>query len=78
MHITKIHLNQSNIQFNIPVEKKPQELLTIKTAKGFFRFSTLHMSLSSSPVIWQRKNAHILSEIEDVPIFIHDIDVTWV
>ena len=58
------------------LDKKAQELCTINTHKGLFRYSRLPFGVSSSPAIWQRFMEQVLSGMTSIYVMLDDVLIT--
>ena len=73
-YFTKLDMSQAYLQ--LPLDKDSQELVTINTHKGLFRYHRLPFGVSSAPAIFQRTIESILQGLKCVSIYIDDILVT--
>ena len=71
---SKIELNQAYLQ--MPVEAGSQELLTITTHKGLYRYRRLPFGVTSAPAVFQRAMDQVLSGLPGVQCYLDDILVT--
>ena len=60
----------------ILLDDKAQELCTINTHKGLFRYSRLPFGVSSSPAIWQRFMEQVLSGMTSICVMLDDALIT--
>ena len=58
------------------LDEKSQELCTINTHKGLFRYTRLPFGISSSPAIWQRFMEQVLSGMDSICVMLDDVLVT--
>ena len=58
------------------LDEKSQELCTINTHKGLFRYTCLPFGVSSSPAIWQRFMEQVLSGMNSICVMLDDVLVT--
>ena len=58
------------------LDEKAQELCTINTHKGLFRYTRLPFGVSSSPAIWQRFMEQVLSGITSICVMLDDVLIT--
>ena len=58
------------------LDDKAQELCTINTHKGLFRYSRLPFGVSSSPAIWQRFMEQVLSGMTSICVMLDDVLIT--
>lgn len=68
---SKIDLNQAYLQMH--VHEDSQELLTITTHKGLFRYHRLPFGITSAPALFQRAMEQILSGLPGVQCYLDDI-----
>ena len=71
---SKIDLNQAYLQ--MPVVTESQELLTINTHRGLYRYRRLPFGITSAPAVFQRAMDQILSGLSGVQCYLDDILVT--
>lgn len=71
---TKIDLKDAYLQ--LEVDEQSQELLTISTHKGLFRYKRLCFGISSAPAIFQRTIEQIISGIPGVQVILDDLVIT--
>ena len=71
---SKVDLKDAYLQ--IPVDEEAQKVLVINTPKGLFRYNRLPFGLASSPAIFQRYMAQLMSDIPGVAVFLDDILVS--
>ena len=71
---SKLDLTQAYHQME--VEEESQELLTITTHKGLYRYCRLPFGVASAPAIFQRTMEQILQGIPGVVVFMDDIELT--
>ena len=58
------------------LDEKSQELCTINTHKGLFRYTRLPFGVSSSPAIWQRFMEQVLSGMTSICVMLDDVLIT--
>ena len=58
------------------LDEKAQELYTINTPKGLFRYKRLPFGVSSSPAIWHRFMEQVLSGMDSICVMHDDVLVT--
>jgi hypothetical protein len=58
------------------LDDKSQELVTINTSRGLFRYTRLPFGTSSSPAIWQRFIDQVLQGLDSVCVIQDDVLVT--
>ena len=58
------------------LDEKAQELCTINTHKGLFRYSRLPFGVLSSPAIWQRFMEQALSGMTSICVMVDDVLIT--
>lgn len=58
------------------LDEKSQELVTINTHKGMFRYTRLPFGISSSPAIWQRFIDQVLAGLEHTCAIMDDVLVS--
>ncbi|XP_039384821.1 uncharacterized protein K02A2.6-like, partial [Mauremys reevesii] len=71
---SKIDLSQAYLQMH--VDEKSQELLTIVTHKGLYRYCRLPFGITSAPALFQRAMDQILCGLSGVQCYLDDILVT--
>ncbi|XP_053278106.1 uncharacterized protein K02A2.6-like [Pleuronectes platessa] len=71
---SKIDLCQAYLQMH--VDKESQELLTIVTHKGLFRYRRLPFGITSAPALFQRAVDQILSGLTGVQCYLDDLLIT--
>lgn len=71
---TKIDLSNAYNQFNL--SESSQELTTINTSKGLFKYTRLVYGLANAPAIFQRAMESLLVGIDGVSIFLDDVCIT--
>ncbi|XP_052767906.1 uncharacterized protein K02A2.6-like [Mya arenaria] len=71
---TKLDLSQAYSQ--LEVDKDSEQLLTVNTSKGLYRYCRLVYGISSSPSIFQSVMNKILAEIPNVVCRVDDILIT--
>ncbi|CAG9110788.1 unnamed protein product [Plutella xylostella] len=71
---TKLDLKQAYSQLELSEDS--QELTTISTTKGLYKYSRLVYGLANAPAIFQRTIESVLAGIDGVCVFIDDIAVT--
>ncbi|KAG6928138.1 hypothetical protein G0U57_008575, partial [Chelydra serpentina] len=71
---SKIDLSQAYLQMH--VDEKSQELLTIVTHKGLYRYCHLPFGITSAPALFQRAMDQILCGLPGVQCYLDDILVT--
>uniref|UniRef100_A0A452HI29 ribonuclease H n=1 Tax=Gopherus agassizii TaxID=38772 RepID=A0A452HI29_9SAUR len=71
---SKIDLSQAYLQMH--VDEKSQELLTIVTHKGLYRYCRLPFGIMSAPALFQRAMDQILCGLSGVQCYLDDILVT--
>ncbi|XP_039396208.1 uncharacterized protein K02A2.6-like, partial [Mauremys reevesii] len=71
---SKIDLSQAYLQMH--VDEKSQELLTIVTHKGLYRYCRLPFGITSAPALFQRAMDQILCGLSGVQFYLDDILVT--
>lgn len=71
---SKIDLSQAYLQMH--VEPKSQELLTIVTHKGLYRYKRLPFGITSAPALFQRAMDQILSGLSGVQCYLDDLLIT--
>ncbi|XP_029947498.1 uncharacterized protein K02A2.6-like [Salarias fasciatus] len=71
---SKIDLNQAYLQMS--VEAESQELLTITTHRGLYRYRRLPFGITSAPAVFQRAMDQVLSGLSGVQCYLDDILVT--
>ena len=71
---TKLDLAHAYQQ--VPLDEESQELTTINTPKGLYRYTRLPFGISSAPAIFQRVMETLLQGIPNVSVYIDDILVT--
>ncbi|XP_050780944.1 uncharacterized protein K02A2.6-like [Gopherus flavomarginatus] len=71
---SKIDLSQAHLQMHI--DEKSQELLTIVTHKGLYRYCHLPFRITSAPTLFQRAMDQILCGLPGVQCYLDDILVT--
>ena len=69
--LTKIDLN-SAYQKTV-LDKASQQLCTINTHKGLFRYTRLPFGISSSPAIWQRFIEQVLARLSGTCVIMDDL-----
>lgn len=69
-------LDLSNAFLQIPLDQESQNLITINTHKGLFKFSRMPFGVSAAPSIFQRTIESILQGIPNVVVYIDDILVS--
>ncbi|KAG7308938.1 hypothetical protein JYU34_006209 [Plutella xylostella] len=73
-HYSKIDLSNAYNQFRLTAPS--QELTTINTPKGLFKYTRLVYGLANAPAIFQNAMESLLSGIEGVSIWLDDLCVT--
>lgn len=68
---TKIDLRSAYQQ--LVLDKASQQLCTINTHKGLFRYTRLPFGISSSPAIWQRFIKQVLAGLEGTCVIMDDL-----
>lgn len=68
---TKIDLRSAYQQ--LVLDKASQQLCTINTHKGLFRYTRLPFGISSSPAIWQRFIEQVLAGLEGTCVIMDDL-----
>ena len=58
------------------VEDVSQEVLTIATHKGLYRYCCLPFGIASAPAVFQRTMEQILQGIPGMVVFMDDIELT--
>ena len=58
------------------LDEKSQELCTINTHKGLFRYTRLPFGISSSPAIKQRFMEQVFSGMDSICVMLDDVLVT--
>lgn len=71
---SKIDLSQAYLQMH--VEPMSQELLTIVTHKGLYRYKRLPFGITSAPALFQRAMDQILSDLPGVQCYLDDLLIT--
>uniref|UniRef100_A0AAQ4RGR7 ribonuclease H n=1 Tax=Gasterosteus aculeatus aculeatus TaxID=481459 RepID=A0AAQ4RGR7_GASAC len=71
---SKIDLRQAYLQMQ--VDEESQELLTIVTHKGLFRYRRLPFGITSAPALFQRAMDQILSGLTGVQCYLDDLLIT--
>ncbi|CAM4472133.1 unnamed protein product [Caretta caretta] len=71
---SKIDLSQAYLQMHI--HEKSQELLTIVTHKGLYRYCRLSFGRTSAPALFQRAMDQILCGLPGIQCYLDDILVT--
>ncbi|XP_029965625.1 uncharacterized protein K02A2.6-like [Salarias fasciatus] len=71
---SKIDLSQAYLQMR--VEPQSQELLTIVTHKGLYRYKRLPFGITSAPALFQRAMDQILSGLSGVQCYLDDLLIT--
>ena len=71
---SKLDLTQAYHQME--VEDESQEVLTITTHKGLYRYRRLPFGIASAPAVFQRTMEQILQGIPGVVVFMDDIELT--
>lgn len=71
---SKIDLCQAYLQMH--VDEESQELLTIVTHKGLFRYRRLPFGITSAPALFQRAMDQILSGLTGVQFYLDDLLIT--
>lgn len=71
---TKLDLSNAYNQFLL--DEESQELTTINTSKGLFKYTRLVYGLANAPAIFQRTMETLLSGIDGVSCWIDDVCVT--
>ncbi|XP_024064460.2 LOW QUALITY PROTEIN: uncharacterized protein K02A2.6-like, partial [Terrapene carolina triunguis] len=71
---SKIDLSQAYLQMH--VDEKSQELLTIVTHKGLYRYCRLPFRITSAPALFQRAMDQILCGLSGVQCYLDNILVT--
>lgn len=75
-HYTKIDLKMAYNQLELDDKDGSQEIITISTSKGLFKYTRLVFGLANAPAIFQRTMETLLLGIEGVVCFLDDICVT--
>lgn len=73
-HYSKIDLKNAYNQFSLSEDS--QELTTINTPKGLFKYTRLVYGLANAPAVFQKAMEVLLSGIEGVSIWLDDICLT--
>ena len=73
---TKIDLKCAYQQMQL--DDKSQELVTINTSRGLYRYSRLPFGTSSSPAIWQRFIDQVLQGLDGVCAIQDDVLITGI
>ncbi|XP_060774184.1 uncharacterized protein K02A2.6-like [Neoarius graeffei] len=73
---SKIDLCQAYLQMHVVPES--QELLTIVTHKGLYRYKRLPFGITSAPALFQRAMEQILSGLPGVQCYLDDLLITGV
>ena len=73
-YFTKLDLAHAYLQ--LPLDEKSQELCTINTHKGLFRYHRLPFGVSSAPAIFQRCMDSLMQGLKNVFVYIDDILVS--
>ena len=68
---TKINMRSAYQQ--MVMDKASQQLCTIDTHKGLFRYSQLPVGISSSPAIWQRFIEQVLAGLNGTCVIMDDL-----
>ena len=68
---TKIDLRSAYQQ--MVLDKASQQLCTINTHKGLFRYTRLPFGISSSPAIWQRFIEQVLAGLNGTCVIMDDL-----
>ncbi|CAG9117875.1 unnamed protein product [Plutella xylostella] len=71
---TKLHLKNAYNQYVL--NEPSQELTTINTSKGLFKYTRMVYGLASAPAIFQKSMETVLSGIEGVSCWYDDICIT--
>lgn len=71
---TKLDLARAYKQ--MAVKKECQNLLTINTHLGLFKYTRLPFGITTAPALWQKAMAQVLQGLSGVVYFIDDILVT--
>lgn len=71
---SKIYLCQAYLQMH--VDQESQELLTIVTHKGLYRYRRLPFGITSAPALFQRAMDQILSGLTGVQCYLDDLLIT--
>lgn len=71
---SKIDLSQAYLQMH--VDRESQELLTIVTHKGLYRYQRLPFGITSAPALFQRAMDQILSGLSGVQCYLDDLLIT--
>ena len=71
---SKLDLTQAYHQME--VEDESQEVVTITTHKGLYRYRRLPFGIASAPAVFQRTMEQILQGIPGVVVFMDDIELT--
>lgn len=70
-HFAKLDLSQAYLQ--VPLDEESQEITTITTHKGLYRFKRLPYGIASAPAVFQSVMDKVLSGIEGVSKYLDDI-----
>ncbi|XP_048488048.1 uncharacterized protein LOC105383898 isoform X1 [Plutella xylostella] len=73
-HYTKIDLSNAFNQFEL--SEKSQELTTISTTKGLFKYTRMVYGLANAPAIFQKSMESLMAGLDGVTIWLDDICVT--
>ena len=71
---TKIDLKNAYLQME--VDEESQELLTISTHKGLYRYNRLMFGIASAPAIFQRTIEQIMADVPGINIILDDMIIT--
>ena len=66
-------LDMSQAYLQLPLDPESQELTTIHTHKGLFKYCRLPFGVSAAPAIFQRTIESLLQGLEGVSIYLDDL-----